>query len=273
MKMTIGIEDNGLNLLPLISNRTHDVMHRGCMVRVREVGGTNGRMADVTITGCDRCFETEHMTLCMLLSDIIVENLQVRHLVRLLRREHSYLSEKEQCDILVRSLKNLWYGTPDRKNGVALCKKDVRQRLLAAMIEMEDRTLILEGFMRFRMKDYLEAWEKELSDCVSAYLRKKEYAEFIEILRLFVGVRIPRARRVHLGVGADGKYLLMDEKHSAIHCGYKNVSRDDALLSLLVNTAPLHIVVHQKSRFADKRIIETIKDIFGGRVEFSEETI
>ena len=106
MKMTIGIEDDGLKLLPLISNRTLGAMHRGCMVRVREIDGTDGRMADVTVTGCGQDFETEYAVLCIILSDIIVENLQIRHLVHLLRRDHHDLTEKEQCDILVRTLKN-----------------------------------------------------------------------------------------------------------------------------------------------------------------------
>ena len=274
MKLTIGIEDDGLRLLPLISNRTHDAMHRGCIVRAHEISGTDGRMADVTVTGCDNSFETEYAVLCILLADIIVENLQIRHLVHLLRHEHQYLSEKEQCDILVRALKNLWYGTGSRSRSVALCKKDVRQRLGTALFETEADTLILEGFMRFRMKDYLDVWAGELSACAKDYMRKKEYAEFVEILRLFVGVRIPRMRRVHLGVSDDGRYVLCDEKHIMLHFSLGTYSSDDdALLSTLVNNAPLHIVVHQKSRFADPRILETIKDIFGGRVEFSEDTI
>ena len=275
MKMTIGIEDDGLKLLPLISNRTLGAMHRGCMVHVNEIDGTGGHMADVTVTGCGQDFETEYAVLCIILSDIIVENLQIRHLVRLLRHDHHYLTEKEQCDILVRALKNLWYGTGKSSRSVALCKKDVRQRLCSILFETDADTLILEGFMRFRMKDYLDTWSKELSACVGTYMRKKEYAEFVEILRLFIGVRIPRARWVHLGIGDDGRYLLMDEKRCVLRhtVGSKYTSEDDALLSTLVNTAPLHIVVHQQSRFADPRIIETIKDIFGGRVEFSEDTI
>ena len=129
--------------------------------------------------------------------------------------------------------------------------------------------------MRFRMKDYLETWSKELSACIGTYMRKKEYAEFVEILRLFIGVRIPRARRVHLGIGDDGRYVLMDENRCVLRhtVGGKYTSEDDALLSTLVNTAPLQIVVHQQSRFADPRILETIKDIFGSRVAFSEDTI
>ena len=143
------------------------------------------------------------------------------------------------------------------------------------MFETEADTIILEGFMRFRMKDYLGTWATELSSCVNDYVRKKEYAEFVEILRLFINVRIPRTRQVHIGVDAEGKYILLDEKLCVLRCSItgKHINKDDALLSVLVNVAPLRIVVHRKELFSDTRILETIKDIFGQRVEFTEDRL
>jgi putative sporulation protein YtxC len=125
------------------------------------------------------------------------------------------------------------------------------------------------------MKDYLETWEKELAACVEDYVRRKEYAEFVEILRLFIKIRIPRARKVHICVGGDGDYLLLDERLCLLKCRFigTNVDKDDALLSALVNIAPQSIIVHNKDRFWDSRILETIKDVFGQRVEFSEDMI
>ena len=129
--------------------------------------------------------------------------------------------------------------------------------------------------MRFRMKDYLETWEKELSWCVEDHVRKKEYAEFVEILRLFVKIRIPRVRQVHLCVDGDGEYVLLDERLCLLQSRFSGArsDKDDALLSALVNIAPLSIVVHNRDRFFDARIIETIKDVIGTRVEFSEDML
>jgi hypothetical protein len=115
-------------------------------------------------------------------------------MVKLLKQEYCFLSEKEQCDILVHVLKKLWYGTSGQKNEIAACKNDI-PAAARAITENDTNTIILEGFMRFRMKDYLEAWEKELASCVQDYVRRKEYAEFVEILRLFIKIRIPRARK------------------------------------------------------------------------------
>jgi putative sporulation protein YtxC len=275
LNIIVGIEDKGLVLRPLIVNRMHDAVWQGCVVSTNEVDGTEGRMASVTVSDCDHDAEKESTMLCVILADIIVENLQIRHMVRLLKEEYCYLSEKEQCDILVHVLKKLWYGTSGQKNEIAACKNNIRQRLHETITENKTDTIILEGFMRFRMKDYLDAWEKELASCVEDYVRRKEYAEFVEILRLFIKIRIPRARKVHICVGGDGDYLLLDERLCLLKCRFigTNVDKDDALLSALVNIAPQSIIVHNKDRFWDSRILETIKDVFGQRVEFSEDMI
>ena len=98
------------------------------------------------------------------------------------------------------------------------------------------------------------------------YIRKKEYAEFVDILRLFINIRIPRVRKVHVCVDGHGEYLLLDERLCLLKCTFlgKRIDKDDALLSALVNMS---------DRFEDARILETIKDVFGKRVEFSEDMI
>jgi hypothetical protein len=80
---------------------------------------------------------------------------------------------------------------------------------------------------------------------------------------------------VHVCVDGHGEYLLLDERLCLLKCTFmgKRIDKDDALLSALVNISPLSIVVHNKDRFWDARILETIKDVFGKRVEFSEDMI
>ena len=275
MNIILSIEDQGLELAPLIANRTHDALRQGCLVSINPIEGSGGRSVRVSVTDSENDPVKECTTLCTLLADIIVENLQIRHMVRLLRQKYCFLSEKEQCDILVRALKRLWYGKNGQKNEVMLCKLDVRQRLIETLKQNGTDNVVLEGFMRFRMKDYLTAWENELNWCVQDHIRKKEYAEFVEILRLFVKIRIPRVKQVHICIDGEGEYVLLDERLCLLQSRFTGTrcDKDDALLSALVNIAPLSIVVHNRERFFDGRIIETIKDVFGARVEFSEDMI
>lgn len=275
MNILIGIEDKGLVLGPLITNRAPSAARQGCMISAREVNGSDGRLANVMVTGCEYDNEKEISTLCTVLADIIVENLQIRHMVRILKRSYHFLSEKDQCDVLVRVLKRLWYPAHSKVSDVAMCKNEIRKRLQSTIEEADADSIVLEGFMRFRMKDYLASWDKELINCVEEHIRKKEYAEFVEILRLFVRIRIPREKTVHVCVDGHGEYILLDEKLCLLSPQFLpgGIDKDDALLSALVNIAPHHIVVHNKDRFDDVRIIETIKDVFGKRVAFSEDMI
>ena len=274
MNVIVGVEDKGLVLGPLIINRSYDAQRKGCIVSILPVE-SDDRLAQVTVSDCDEKKENERTVLCSLLADIIVENLQVRHLVRLLKQDYDFLPEKDQCEILVCVLKGLWYGSKEQRSDVSECKQTVMQRLRALLNEEMPDTLVLEGFMRFRMKDYLDRWNTALSLGVENYIRKKEYAEFVDILRLFINIRIPRVRKVHVCVDGHGEYLLLDERLCLLKCTFlgKRIDKDDALLSALVNMSPLTIVVHNKDRFEDARILETIKDVFGKRVEFSEDMI
>ncbi len=275
MNVIVGVEDKGLVLGPLIINRAYDAQKKGCIVSIRMLDGSGDRLARINVSDCNRRSDNEHAVLCTLLADIIVENLQVRHLVRILKQEYDFLPEQDQCEILVSVLKSVWYGNDEGAGNVTQCKQDVMRRLSAFFSESEPETLMLEGFMRFRMKDYLEEWNRALSLGVENFIRKKEYVEFVEILRLFVSIRIPRVRKVHVCVDGHGEYLLLDERLCLLKCAFftKRIDRDDALLSALVNIAPLCIVVHNRERFFDARVLETIKDVFGKRVEFSEDMI
>lgn len=275
MNVIVGVEDKGLVLGPLIINRAYDAQKNGCIVSILPVESSDDRMAKITISDCNKKSDNEHAVLCSILADIIVENLQVRYLVRLLKQDYDFLPERDQCEILVCVLKELWYGRGDQDSDVSICKQNVTKRLSTLLFDTIPDTLILEGFMRFRMKDYLEEWNRALAIGVESFIKKKEYAEFVEILRLFVNIRIPRVRKVHVCVDGHGEYLLLDERLCLLKCTFlgKRIDKDDALLSALVNIAPLCIVVHNKERFWDARILETIKDVFGKRVEFSEEMI
>jgi len=271
LKIVVGIEDSGINLSALITNRTPYAARYGCILSAQKL---SQQSVCVEVSGCDMSVEAEMAVLCSVLADIILENLQIRFLLKCLKKSCKALSEKEMCDVLVGVLKKMWFGVSARGRDIGACKADIKKRLISAIEKNDAESIILEGFMRFRMKDYLRLWENELKSHVRRYLRKKEYAEFVEILRLFISIRIPREKTIHLCVDGRGDYFLLNEKMYMLHPGKQRPSdKDDALLSKLVNLAPYHIIVHNKERFEDERMLETIKDVFGKRVEFSDKMI
>lgn len=271
MNIVVGIEDRGLDLSTLIINRTPYAARYGCILAAHPI---SKKLVNVEIKGCEMSAAAETGILCNVLADIIVENLQIRYLLHILKQNNILLTEKDMCDVLVTVLKQMWFGASGKGKDIEACKSDVKKRLIEAVEQNEADTIVLEGFMRFRMKDYLKLWENELQANVRRYIRKKEYAEFVEILRLFISIRIPREKTIHLCVDGRGDYFLLNEKMFMLHPGKNRpADKDDALLSELVNLAPYHIIVHNKERFEDERMLETIKDVFGKRVEFSDKMI
>lgn len=271
MNIVVGIEDRGLDLCTLIINRTPYAARYGCILSAKKI---SQELVSVDITGCEMSVKAEIGIMCTVLADIIVENLQIRYLLQCLKQHKIMLSEKDMCDVLVGVLKKMWFGASGRGKDIEACKSDVKKRLIETIEQNEADTIVLEGFMRFRMRDYLRLWDNELQAHIRRFIRKKEYAEFVEILRLFISIRIPREKTIHLCVDGRGDYFLLNEKMYMLHPGKNRpADKDDALLSELVNLAPYHIIVHNKERFEDERMLETIKDVFGKRVEFSDKMI
>ena len=278
LKFVIGLEDNGLLIKPLIINRMNHLTNGGHSIKLMEMQGKGTGFCSVEI---DDEKEGEGLnSFCDLLADIIIENLQIRHLIGVLRQKYFFLNEKTQCEILIKTLKLLWYGKGEVKNDIILCKKDVSGRLLSCFGESENKELVLEGFMRFRMKDYLQKWETLLKQNVDEFVMEKEYREFIGVLRYFVLLKEPKNMTVHLRYSESDGYELSDaEKNRIQDTGVKSagsemrekMTREDIVLSALINISPEKIVIHNSKDISEKRLLMTIKNVFLDRVEFEDQ--
>ena len=108
--------------------------------------------------------------------------------------------------------------------------------------------LVLEGFIRFRMKDFQHELEEAVDRAVDDLLIEKEYSEFIKLLRYFVEIQEPKVEEVHVMMGEDEKYTLLDSSLRVINNDLledlareitdKEISHDDLLISSLITIAP-----------------------------------
>jgi putative sporulation protein YtxC len=214
----------------------------------------------------------EKENICIVLSDIIIENLEVRYLVNILKNEYKFLTEKEQCEILVLSLKSVWDPTKQSQD-IDKAKKDVSNRIMQVLENSDE--LILEGFMRFRMKDYLLSWRDSLKRTIDSYLLNKEYDEFINVVKYFVMIKKSKYEKINVFITSDNTFAIFDENMVLIDDS-KNVSDQtfrtydmkykDILLSLLVNIAPKHITIHHPNNLNDDVFIKTLNKIFDNQV-------
>ncbi len=126
------------------------------------------------------------------------------------------------------------------------------------------RTLVLEGFLRFRMQEFLMLWELAVEQAAARLLMGKEYGELIESLKRFVAGRQSRVAALSVCIHADGTITLSDD--SDVHIEYVDCA-PDGILNLLVNMAPLKLTVYDLSGKEKNRLTEAILRVFGDRVK------
>ena len=125
------------------------------------------------------------------------------------------------------------------------------------------RTLCLEGFLHFRMQEFLMLWELNVEQAAARVLMQKEYGELIDTLRRFVEGRASRINALSVCIHADGTITLSDDND--VHIEYVDCA-PDGILNLLVNMAPMKLTVYDLSGNEKNRLTEAIVKVFGDRV-------
>jgi putative sporulation protein YtxC len=146
---------------------------------------------------------------------------------------------------------------------------------------LENSFIHLEGFFRFRLKDYRIQLENRIDQAVEDFLIEKEYNEFIKILRYFVELQEPKIETIHLFMDDEEKYLLYDQEGRMINnedledlseeIKEKDMNKDDLLISSLITLAPANLVIHFSKQMENKEIIETIRKVFFEKISVCYE--
>lgn len=132
----------------------------------------------------------------------------------------------------------------------------------------------LEGFINFRLQEYMMRLEEYVELAADEYMAKREYNEFIRLLRCFVDMQKPIYRKVHIVADKEGFYEILNDKQADItlECAKEfmaeleeGASFDDILVSSLITMSPRRIVLHGSKYFKNKELLDTIKNVFPGR--------
>jgi hypothetical protein len=127
----------------------------------------------------------------------------------------------------------------------------------------ESRTICLEGFLHFRMQEFLMLWELAVEQAAARVLMQKEYGELIDALKRFVDGRESRVETLSVCIREDGTITLSDD--GSVYVEYVDCA-PDGILNLLVNMAPGRLNVYDLSGDEKNRLTEAIIRVFGDRV-------
>lgn len=206
------------------------------------------------------------------LAGLIFNQLSYLWLKKILQLNYGYFDREEHKEILVYACR-LLTGCP---HGLY---HSVYQALADHLIANDQ--INLEGFVRFRTKDYWHFLCETVDSAVDAYLINREYQEFIKLLRYFVELQEPKIDMVNVIIGNSDRFKILDQDGNLIETdylegiileiGHNELDFEDLLISALISIAPAKIILHicQGSRAG-----QTILSIFGkNRVSLCDDCV
>ena len=205
-------------------------------------------------------------SLAKLIQDIIV-NLYLKDVIkdRVIKICEEYtVKEKEEISKFTHEiLKDNNYYMNER----AMIEKDIVNYLI------ENNSILIDGYMRFRLREYLYLVDISIEKAIFELESEKEYTEFLGMLQYFVNIQESKLELVNVII-KDNDYFLLDIDDNILEKGllddvdelyYDEVSKADLLVSSLIVISPRELVIHVEKN-KEKELISIITEVFGDRV-------
>lgn len=137
--------------------------------------------------------------------------------------------------------------------------------------------LNIDGFVKFRMKEFIKYISAIGDIALEEYLIKKDQDEFISVLKYFINIQEEKIDLLRVHIMNDNSFILYDgygnkieniDDEEIINMVLKeNLNYEDFLISTLLTLCPKKIeILDSLNNNSSSETIETIKSIFGDRV-------
>lgn len=173
-------------------------------------------------------------------------------------------------------LYDLYQSAPLLQQTIEECgEKEKLVKSISQAIE-ENNNFCVDGWIKFRLEEYKNHIRERVERVIFEYLAYQEYTEFIDLLKRFIETQAPLVNVLHLipkGSGCIGLYnedykemtpviLEQDTQISQMDENYD----DDLILSIVLTISPLKLMIHKKDAYENKRLIQTIRMVYGSKV-------
>lgn len=208
-----------------------------------------------------------------ILAKFIIDLFEEKIIQNLIKSEYFYFDTNEQKQIANITFEDLY------NNEESVYSFDKRYNLIYnSCLEylLSNNSLVLKGFITFRLKNYLETILEQIDKSVNKFIVQKEYTEFISLLRMYVNSEETNCSLIHL-IYRNYKPILLDENKNLIkiddnisnlkYLSDISFSTNDFALNTLLNIIPKKIYIHLIDSNKDE-FINTIKLIFENRAIF-----
>lgn len=211
--------------------------------------------------------------LSSIITDTILKFYKEKMIKKIINFDYFYFEEHEKkiiiqncCEII----ESLEYEQISKE------KEYIHEAVLQYVIE--NKSMILEGFVNFRIKEYIKYLDSIVDIAVNKYIIEKEYNEFISLLRMYINSKKSNIKNLHLIYGKSELTILDENKNIVPLC--KEIynakflsdiifSENDYALNTLLTLLPQRIEIHLLD--SEDEFIKTVKLIFEDRVYICRE--
>lgn len=203
--------------------------------------------------------------LCFLVIDELEETL----LKRLIIQDYFYFDVKEREKIL-----EICYDTMTDDFSKIFDKKF--KILYDSFYEFlsSNKSIVLNGFINFRLKDYISLLVQIINEAVNHFVIEKEYLEFISLLKLYINSQSYGCEIVHIVLYSSDSILLDENKNlivvaddifNAKYLSDISFSSNDYILNSLLTLLPKKIYIHLIDDCTDE-FVNTLQLVFENRI-------
>lgn len=218
-----------------------------------------------------------------ILTEYIIENEEERLLKMLISSDYPFLNYSEKNKIFSAATWIIKNNENDFLRMLILLKRRflIKQNILDYL--KENSIINVNGFTNFRLNAYKKMLSELIQKVVEDYKVQEEYKEFISMLKYFVETQKNRCKKLHVVFNENGEYTLLNENNFDItnKCfeefletkEQNNLNNEDVLISSLITLAPRKLFLHFESENYNKKIVNTISQIFENKVYISSEPL
>lgn len=214
-----------------------------------------------------------HEISCVL-SCLVIDELEESFLKRILLKNYFYFDSNEKKRIL-----DICYDNFANDFNIYFDKK---YNCLIKSFETyftNNKSIILSGFINFRLKDYLSILEDVVDEAVNSFIIEKEYFEFVSLLKMYINSQTSNCELIHLVYNNENSILLDENKNiinisddifKAKYLSDITFSSNDYALNGLLTLLPKKIYIHLVDNCVDE-FIHTLGLIFENRVQICSD--
>jgi len=230
---------------------------------------------NVIVNNFDKfAYEKTKYLIAQAICNVILDWTKEKLIYKLVDEHYYFLDKIERQKITAISQEKL--NEAVSKESFSKIKYYIIKRILEYLDS--DYQFNFEGFVRFRLKEYLKEVVTIIDYAATKYFAEREYHEFVNLLKYFLKIQDSMVELVHVvalendyNVLDDNLQNIQDEIYNLTQKNFKlNLTKEDLLLSRLISISPKRLIIHNAQKKINDDLLTLLEIVFEKRLTICE---